>query len=97
MLLSQYGILACSPTGGETSYSNHAELLKPLAFARKRIVIGDNDEDPGVREKIISATMRRTEIFRATMFLPPDPYKGIDDFVLAEPEIAVPLIKSWLA
>jgi hypothetical protein len=96
MLLSQYGILACSPTGGETSYSNHEELLKPLAFASKRIVIGDNDQDPGVREKIISATKRRTEIFRATMFLPPDPYKGIDDFVNAEPEVAIPLIKEWM-
>lgn len=96
MLLSQYGILACSPTGGETSYSNHEELLRPLAFASKRIVIGDNDQDPGVREKIISATKRRTEIFRATMFLPPDPYKGIDDFVNAEPEVAIPLIKEWM-
>jgi len=96
MLLSQFGILACAPTGGEGSYYKHEELLYPLAFAKKRIVIGDNDQDPEVREKMQLAARRRGEIFRSPVFFPPEPYTGIDDFVLAEPEVAVPLIKSWM-
>jgi len=96
MVLSQFAILACAPTGGEGSYYKHEELLYPLAFAAKRIVIGDNDQDPEVREKMQLAARRRGEIFRSPVFFPPEPYTGIDDFVLAEPEVAVPLIKSWM-
>jgi hypothetical protein len=49
-----------------------------------------------VREKILVATQRRASIFQAKMFLPPNPYTGIDDFLLAEPETALPLIRSWM-
>jgi hypothetical protein len=97
MLLSQFGILAAAPTGGEGSYYKHEELVYPLAFAARRIVIGDNDQDPEVKEKMQLAAKRRAEIFRAGVFFPPDPYTGIDDFVLAKPAVAIPLIKSWLA
>jgi hypothetical protein len=97
MLLSQFGILACAPTGGEGSYHKHEELLTPLAFAKKRIVIGDNDEDPGVRAKMTLAARKRAEIFRAEMFQPPDPYVGVDDWVLAKPDEALPAIQRWLS
>ena len=96
MVLSQFGIVACAPTGGEGSYYKHEELLYPLAFARTRIVIGDNDKDPEVREKMTLAARRRGEIFRAKVFFPPDPYTGIDDFLLAEPKAALTAIRSWL-
>jgi hypothetical protein len=96
MILSQFGILACAPTGGEASYYKHEELLKPLAFSRKRVVVGDNDTRLEVREKMVQAAVRRKEIFRADLHLPPDPFVGIDDWIIAEPTAAVPLIKSWL-
>jgi hypothetical protein len=96
MVLSQVGILSGAPTGGEGSYYNHEELLRSLAFARKRIVIGDNDKDPEVREKMKLAAQRRGNIFRADVFFPPDPFCGIDDWVLAKPEEAVPVIRAWL-
>ncbi len=97
MTLAQAGILACAPTGGEGSYRNHEEFLRPLAFARKRIVIGDHDKDPGVRKKMVAAAERRKEIFRAAaLYFPPDPFVGIDDWVNAQPDIAIPTIKSWM-
>jgi hypothetical protein len=41
--------------------------------------------------------MRRKEIFKAAaLYFPPDPHVGIDDFLIAEPEAALPLIKSWM-
>jgi hypothetical protein len=92
MVLSQIGILACAPTGGEGSYYKHEELLLPLAFASKRIVIGDNDRDPEVREKMQLAARRRGEIFRAPVFFPPEPFTGVDDWILARPEEALPAI-----
>jgi hypothetical protein len=96
MLLSQFGILACAPTGGEGSYYKHEELLYPLAFAKTRIVIGDNDADRDVREKIHLATQRRASIFQAKMYLPPDPFTGVDDWLLAKPEEALLAIRGWL-
>jgi hypothetical protein len=97
MILSQFNILACAPTGGEGSYNNHEEYLQPLAFSPRRIVIGDNDQDPAIREKMVAAAHKRKQIFRAdALYLPPDPFVGIDDFVIARPEVAVPMIKAWM-
>jgi hypothetical protein len=97
MVLSQFGILACAPTGGEGSYYKHEELLLPLAFASRRIVIGDNDRDPEVREKMQLAARRRGEIFRAPVFFPPEPFAGVDDWLLAKPGEALPAIRRWLS
>jgi hypothetical protein len=97
MLLFQFGILAAAPTGGEGSYYKHEELVYPLAFAARRIVIGDNDVDPAVREKMQLAARRRGEIFRAPVFFPPEPFTGVDDWLLARPEEALPTIKRWLS
>jgi hypothetical protein len=96
MVMSQFDILACAPTGGEASYYKHDELLRPLAFAKKRIVIGDNDEDPKVRAEMQAAAQRRAEIFRAELYFPPAGMKDIDDWILAKPEEAIPTIKGWL-
>jgi hypothetical protein len=96
MVLSQFGILACAPTGGEGSYYKHDELLRPLAFAKKRIVIGDNDIKPDVREKMQLATQQRAKIFRAEMYFPPENMKDVDDWILAKPEEAIPIIKGWM-
>ena len=96
MVMDQFGLLACAPTGGEGSYFGHEEHLRSLAFAKKRIVIGDTDRDPKVRGNMQAAAQRRAEIFRAELYFPPAPYTGIDDFVLAEPQVAIPLIKSWM-
>lgn len=97
MTLSQFGILSCNPTGGEGSYYNHEEFLRPLAFSRRRIVIGDNDTRPDIRAKMQAAAAQRKEIFKAAgLYFPPDPFVGIDDWIIAQPEVAVPTIKSWM-
>ena len=96
MVLSQFGILACAPTGGEAGYWKHEELLLPLAFSARRVVVGDNDERPDVREKMVAAARKRTGIFKAEMRLPPDPFIGIDDWLLAQPQITIPIIQSWM-
>jgi hypothetical protein len=96
MILGQFGILACAPTGGEGAYYKHEELLMPLAFSARRVVVADNDNRPDVREKMVSAALRRAEIFKAELRIPPDPHVGVDDWVIAQPEIAIPTIKSWM-
>jgi hypothetical protein len=96
-VLCQNGILACAPTGGEGSYYKHEEHMRVLAFSPQRIVIGDNDIRPDVRDKMQLAALKRKEIFKAAgLYFPPDPFVGIDDFVIAEPEVAIPMIQEWL-
>jgi hypothetical protein len=46
---------------------------------------------------MVLAAGRRKEIFKAaTMYLPPDPYVGVDDWVNANPQEALPIIRSWM-
>ena len=89
MLLDQLGYLACAPTGGEGSYRQAERWRLALALAPK-IVIGDNDE-PGrklgpVRAALLAADLR----------FPPDPYKDLDEWYLANPEEALRMTEKWL-
>ena len=89
MLLDQLGFLACAPTGGEGSYRQSEKWRMALALAPK-VVIGDNDE-PG--RKLGPA---RAALLAADLRFPPDPYKDIDQWYLAEPERALEMLRAWL-
>lgn len=93
MLLDQYGILACAPTAGEGN--SEQEMYLPIAFSERRVVIGDNDPEP-IAEKTLAHLRERGALFKASIRLPPAEYHDVDDWVLAEPEIAIPTIKAWL-
>ena len=90
MLLDQLGFLACAPTGGEGSYRQGEKWRLALALAPK-VVIGDNDE-PGRKHG-----PARAALLAADLRFPPDPYKDIDEFLLAEPQRAMDALKAWLA
>jgi DNA primase len=93
MYLWQLGFKACAPTGGEGSYVQ--EFLQALAFS-KNIIIGDNDRDPKVREKMVNYARQRAVLFTAELKFPPEKYKDIDEFLLAEPEKGLETLKSWI-
>ena len=88
MLLDQLGFLACAPTGGEGAYRRSEKWRTALALAPK-MVIGDNDA-PGRRHGPVRATL-----LAAQLRFPPDPYKDIDEFYLAEPERCLEALQRW--
>jgi hypothetical protein len=94
MLLYQYGIHACGPSGSENV--NRAELFKPLAWAVKRVVVKDNDRNPKVRAKMDEYAAQRAKAFHAELKAPPDTVKDIDEWILRDGEEAIETIKGWL-
>jgi hypothetical protein len=94
MLLDQYGIHAVAPTGGEAS--NEAELFSFIVWSCKRVVVADNDHDPDVRRQMDRAAQKRAELFHASLQRPPENYKDIDEYLLAEPERALSDIRNWM-
>jgi hypothetical protein len=88
MLLDQYGILACAPTGGEGGWREPWRTA--LALSPNRIVVGDNDE-PGRK-----LGERRAAFLAADLKFPPEIYKDVDDWVLAEPQNALKTIREWM-
>lgn len=93
MLLDQYGILSCAPTGGENMRVD--EYSRALAFCSKRIVVGDNDKDPDTRRKMQQAARERANALHAELRFPPEGYKDIDEWILAD-GTAISTIRSWL-
>jgi len=87
MLLHQHRYKACAPTTGEGGFLDDWRIA--LAFADV-IVVGDNDETG--RE---TATQRGKDIPNSCVRFPPEPYKDIDEWILAEGEAAWELIHTW--
>ena len=54
-----------------------------------KIVIGDNDP-PGV-----TLGKNRAVLFGANLYFPPEPYKVLDEWILADQEGAVQQLKAW--
>ena len=94
MLLKQHGFLATAPTTGENNTEEN--WYKDLMFCEKRVVVGDNDPNPKVREKMVAFTKTRADVLRAELQFPPEKYKDLDQWILAEPGIALPIIQGWL-
>jgi hypothetical protein len=90
MLMDQVGFYACAPTGGEGSRGDGGwfeEWRTALALA-KTIVVGDNDASG---KKLGE---RRAALFAADLKFPPENWKDIDEWILADPA-AINTIKSW--
>ena len=93
MVLWERGIHCCALTGGEAM---HIETWLPkLALAKIRVLVGDNDRDPRIRDRMQSYTKQSAEALRANVAFPPEEFKDIDDWVLADPN-AIDTIKGWL-
>jgi hypothetical protein len=94
MLLSQHGFMACAPSGGEAALTED-RYRGVLSFASKRVLIGDNDRDPGVRERMQAKASERARALHAELRFPPQQYKDVDEWILAEDE-ALSTIRSWM-
>lgn len=92
VMLSEYGFLACAPTWGENDTVEHSRIgywKTKFAVSRNVIVVGDNDV-PGRR-----AAKVRADALHATAKFPPEQYKDIDEWVLADSK-ALLEIERWL-
>lgn len=83
MVLTENGLLACAPTGGE-SMAIPSWMVKILARADV-VVIGDNDRDPEVRRRTAKLAEERAKILNAKLFFPPEEYKDVDEWILDDP------------
>jgi len=92
MVLAQLGWKSCAPTGGEGS--DAANFLAALSLSRN-IIIGDNDPDPQVREKMVRYAQHRAVLFSAILRYPPEGFKDIDEFILADSD-AKNLLDKWI-
>jgi hypothetical protein len=93
MLLDQLGITACCTTNGEAGSIERWKDV--LVFSENAVVVGDNDRDPHIRERMQSAAHSRAKQINGTVRFPPPEYKDIDEWILADTN-AISAIKSWL-
>ena len=95
MLLDQYGLLACATTAGEAN-ANISQWAHLFVFSPKVVVVTDNDRDPEIKQRIAAWARERADILKAELVAPPEKYKDIDEAILAEPEVMLPMIRGWL-
>ncbi len=93
MLMDQYDIPACAPSTGESSYVDQWKHL--LALSPKVVVVGDNDLNPKTRAEMQAKAAERAQALGADLRFPPDEWKDIDAWMLADPG-AGEVIRSWL-
>lgn len=94
MLMSQHGISSCCCTAGENA---SMDLWYPqLSLASKRVYVGDNDRDLKVRKVMQDAAQKRGAELSADVKFPPEQYKDLDEWVLADVN-ALDIIRGWLA
>jgi hypothetical protein len=91
----QHGFRACCPVAGEGSGLDNRYRVA-LSFSEKLVLIGDNDANQEVRRRMQDKAKERADFLTAELHFPPQEYKDIDNWVLAEPETALPIIKGWL-
>ena len=92
MLLDQLGFNACCLTGGEGAKVEGWKHY--LAFATRRVLVGDNDRNPETRRKMQAIAAKRAEQWDAELRFPPKEFKDIDDWILKDSS-AVDVIHSW--
>ncbi len=92
MLLDQLGFNACCLTGGEGAKID--EWKHYLAFATRRIFVGDNDAALETRHKMQLISAERAGQWNADLRYPPENYKDIDEWILKDSN-ALGEIKSW--
>lgn len=94
MLLDQLGFKACCITVGE-GYTDVSAWKPQLSFARKLVVVMDNDKDPDVNRRMQAAAREKAQALGAEIAAPPVGYHDIDAWLLADPA-AVGEIRAWL-
>lgn len=84
----------CAPVWGETADISQWNYL--FSLSPKRVYVGDNDRKPETRETMNKAARDRCKAIRAELRFPPEAYKDLDDWALADPG-AVEVVQAWLA
>ena len=93
MLLDQLGITACCTTNGEAGSIEKGKDV--LVFSENAVVVGDNERDPQVRERMQKCAHKRAKEINGTVRFPPPEYKDIDEWILTDAN-ALSVIESWL-
>jgi hypothetical protein len=86
-LLSQLGYPAVAPTGGEAGWNERWRVALALAQC---IVIGDNDP-PGK-----TLAEKRSRLLGAGLEFPPEKYKDVDEWCLADPRGSAQMLRAWI-
>jgi hypothetical protein len=94
MVCDQFGFLACAPTTGEGATME--QWVPILSFSEKKVVIGDNDFVPEIRKNMQDKAKERADMLHAELHFPPEQTKDIDDWLMAEPFVAVQMIMEWI-
>ena len=87
MLLDQGGYQACAPTTGEGGF---LETWRTALAFTDLIIVGDND--PTGREQ---AEARSRDMQNSMVVYPPETFKDIDEWILADPPHAWEMIGQW--
>jgi hypothetical protein len=83
----------CAPSGGENAAIS--EYFEIMAYAPKRVYVGDNDRDPATRRKMQEFARRRSVELQADLRFPPCEYKDIDEWLLDRPK-DIREVEKWM-
>jgi hypothetical protein len=90
MIMDQVGFpQTCAPTGGEGGGKTAGFNWNTALALAAKIVIGDNDGPGG------ELARNRAILFGAELFFPPDSFKDLDEWILADPSHATQQLKAW--
>jgi hypothetical protein len=94
MVLETHGYASCAPTNGECG--DMQDLLPVFNFAEKIVLISDNDPKQSTRKQISQCAKKRAELLNASLVYPPEEYKDIDQWLVADPKAAKTYLDSLL-
>jgi hypothetical protein len=94
MVMESNGYSACAPTNGECG--DIEPFLPIFNLADRIVVISDNDPVESTRVQISKCAKQRAKVLSATLVYPPEEYKDIDEWLLADPEAAKNYLNSFL-
>ena len=89
MLLHQLRYKACAPIGGEGGYKGQVQRWNTALALASVVVVGENDEPGRVLGK------KRSILFGGKLVFPPNQYKDIDAWILADRDHALDVIQQW--
>lgn len=93
MVLESLGYTACAPTNGECG--DITPFASAFALAKKIVVISDNDPKESTKKQIEKCAQKRAKLLKAELVYPPEDFKDIDEWILAEPESAKTFLDSF--
>lgn len=92
MVMESFGYSACAPTTGENG--DVSPFITALVKASRIVVVGDNDAH--VNSQVRMSTQRRAAVLGAELIYPPECFKDVDEWLLAEPVTAREALNKYV-